>query len=74
MHNLNKCNKIITTNNKWMYINMNPRAPQIHGTIKLHKQDRPIRPIVNWREKPRIQNKKTPKHNTKQNTDTAKFI
>jgi hypothetical protein len=25
---LNKCNKVINTNNKWMYINMNPRAPQ----------------------------------------------
>jgi hypothetical protein len=27
---------------------MNSRAPQIHGTVKLHKPNRPIRPIVNW--------------------------
>jgi hypothetical protein len=36
-----------------MYINTNPRVRQIHGTIKLHKQDRPIRPIVNWKERRR---------------------
>jgi hypothetical protein len=51
---LNKCYKVVNTNNKWMclYINMNSRTQQIHDTIKLHKQDRPIRPIVNWKESP----------------------
>jgi hypothetical protein len=30
---------------------MNPSA-SIHGTIKLHKQEKPIRPIVNWKDSP----------------------
>jgi hypothetical protein len=29
---------------------MKPRAPQIHGTVKLHKGDKPIRPFVNWKD------------------------
>jgi hypothetical protein len=29
---------------------MKPRAPQIHGTVKLHKQDKLICPIVNWKD------------------------
>jgi hypothetical protein len=39
-------------NDKWKYINMNPKAPHIYGTIKLHKQSHPIRPTVNWIESP----------------------
>jgi hypothetical protein len=31
---------------------MNPKAPHIHGTIKLHKEGKPIRPIVNWKGSP----------------------
>jgi hypothetical protein len=31
---------------------MNPKAPQIHGTIKLHEHSNPIRPIVNWKDSP----------------------
>jgi hypothetical protein len=31
---------------------MNPKAPQIHGTLKLHIQNKPIRPIVNWKGSP----------------------
>jgi hypothetical protein len=31
---------------------MNPQAPEIHGTIKLHKDNIPIRPIVNWKNSP----------------------
>jgi hypothetical protein len=31
---------------------MNPKAPYIFGSIKLHKIDKPIRPIVNWRNSP----------------------
>jgi hypothetical protein len=38
--------------NKWKYINMNPSAPQIHGTIRLHKPEKSIRPIVNWTDGP----------------------
>ena len=31
---------------------MNPSAPSIKGLIKIHKQDQPIRPVVNWRNAP----------------------
>jgi hypothetical protein len=31
---------------------MNPCAPHLYGTIKLHKQGQPVRPIVNWIECP----------------------
>jgi len=33
----------------WKYINMNPSAPSIKGLSKIHKPDRLIRPVVNWR-------------------------
>jgi hypothetical protein len=38
--------------NKWKYINMNPSAPQIHGTIKVHKPEKSLRPVVNWTDSP----------------------
>jgi hypothetical protein len=31
---------------------MNPSTPQIHGTIKLHKQENSVHPIVNWTDSP----------------------
>jgi hypothetical protein len=31
---------------------MNPKAPTIRGLIKIHKQNAPIRPIVNWQQAP----------------------
>jgi hypothetical protein len=31
---------------------MNPTAPSIHATIKLHKPNTPIRPIINWKNAP----------------------
>jgi hypothetical protein len=31
---------------------MIPKAPHLYGTIKLHKEHKPIRPIVNWRDNP----------------------
>jgi hypothetical protein len=31
---------------------MNPETPHIHGTIKLHKDNKPIRPVVNWKNSP----------------------
>jgi hypothetical protein len=44
---------------------MNPSAPHIYGTIKLHKQENPIRPIVNWRDSPHYTIAKTPKYSIK---------
>jgi hypothetical protein len=31
---------------------MNPKAPRMHATIKLHNQNIPIRPIINWKNAP----------------------
>jgi hypothetical protein len=31
---------------------MNPIAPNLLATIKLHKENKPIRPIINWRNAP----------------------
>lgn len=31
---------------------MNSRAPHLRGTIKLHKQHKPIRPIIVWKDSP----------------------
>jgi hypothetical protein len=50
---INTCGNIIRYADKWKYVNMNPDAPRIHGTIKLHKENKPIRPIVNWKNSPR---------------------
>jgi hypothetical protein len=49
---LNKCNKLIDAKNKWKYVNMKHTAPQIHGTVKLHKPDKPIRSIIHWKHSP----------------------
>jgi hypothetical protein len=49
---INNSKNAIKPINKWKYINMNPSAPQIYGTIKLHKQGKSIRPIVNWMDNP----------------------
>jgi hypothetical protein len=49
---INKCQNIIKKEEKWKYINMNPSAPLLHGTIKLHKQGKPIRPTDNWKNCP----------------------
>jgi hypothetical protein len=31
---------------------MNPTAPILHATIKLHKPNTPIRPTINWKNAP----------------------
>jgi hypothetical protein len=51
-HTMTQCNNIIPKESKWKYINMNPTTPTLHATIKLHKQNTPIRPIINWRNAP----------------------
>jgi len=40
------------THSKWKYINLNPGTPVLRGLIKVHKEDTPIRPIVNFRNAP----------------------
>jgi prephenate dehydratase len=47
-----QCSKIIQKEDKWKYTNMNSTAPNFHATIKLHKHNTPIRPIINWKNAP----------------------
>jgi hypothetical protein len=49
---LNECRQIIDKNNKWKYINLNPCTPVMRGLIKIHKENTPIRPVVNCRNPP----------------------
>jgi hypothetical protein len=59
-HMLKQCNNTIQKEQKWKYTNMNPTAPNLHATIKLHKQNTPIRPIINWRNAPAYELAKHP--------------
>jgi hypothetical protein len=43
---------LIPKEHRWKYTNMNPSAPTIKGLVKIHKQNQPIRPVVNWRNAP----------------------
>jgi hypothetical protein len=49
---LKQCSNIIPKENAWRYTNINPIAPALHATIKLHKPNKPIRPIINWNGTP----------------------
>jgi hypothetical protein len=49
---------------------MNPEATRIHGTIKLHKQNKPVRPIVNWKNSPGYKTAKQLAKKLKDNTTT----
>jgi hypothetical protein len=51
---------------------MNPRAPRVHGIVKLHKQHRSIRPIVNSEGSPGY--KLTKYQGTKQYITTAQHL
>jgi hypothetical protein len=33
----------------WRYTNMEPAPPSLHATIKLHKSNTPIKPVINCR-------------------------
>jgi len=44
---LNGCKYIIDNNHKGRLINLNPSTPILRGLIKIHKENTPVRPIVN---------------------------
>jgi hypothetical protein len=46
---LNDCQAVLHKDEKWKFINMNPTALTIKVLIKIHKENAPIRPIINWR-------------------------
>lgn len=43
---------IIHKDERLKYINLNPIPPTIRGLIKIHKEDSPITPTVNWKNAP----------------------
>jgi hypothetical protein len=49
---VNDCQRIIHKDGKWRNVNFNPTAPTMRGLIKLHKENMPIRPVINWRNAP----------------------
>jgi hypothetical protein len=46
---LKQWNSIIPREDRWKYTNINPKAPNLHATIKIRKQNTPIRPIIHWK-------------------------
>jgi hypothetical protein len=44
---INECSNIIHMTDIWKKKKMNHEAPYIHGTIKEHKENKAIRPVVN---------------------------
>jgi len=49
---INECRSVIQKGDKWKLMNISPTAPTMRGLIKVHKEDTPIRPVVNWRNAP----------------------
>jgi hypothetical protein len=43
---------IIKNEHKWKIKSMNPTPPVIKGLVKLHKENNPIRPVINMRTSP----------------------
>jgi hypothetical protein len=48
-NSINDCQLIIHKYERWKYIDLNPTPPMIRGLIKIHEEDSPIRPVVNWK-------------------------
>jgi hypothetical protein len=49
---LKKCRIIINSSNKYKFIQIKPQAPKLNALIKLHKENLPIRPVVNYKNAP----------------------
>ena len=43
-----KCNTLIPEDKIYMIRTTNPQAPLLYGTVKLHKEGKPIRPVVSY--------------------------
>jgi len=46
------CREVIPKEDRWRYKNLNPTIPTIRGLVKVHKDDYPIRPVINWKNAP----------------------
>ena len=49
---LSLCKTLIRPESKWRFVNMNPQPPRLKGLIKVHKDNMPIRPVVDYSEAP----------------------
>jgi predicted O-linked N-acetylglucosamine transferase (SPINDLY family) len=49
---IRECKNIIHTDKRSKYVNLNPTAPTIRGLPKVHKENCPIRPIIDWQNTP----------------------
>jgi hypothetical protein len=46
-HTMQKCNTIRHKNHQTYWVQIKPRAPKLNALIKTHKEDKPIRPVIN---------------------------
>ena len=46
------CREVIPREDRWIYKKLNPTIPAIRGLVKIHKDDYPIRPVINWKNAP----------------------
>jgi len=46
------CREVIPKEDRWRYKNLNPTIPTIRGLLKVHRDDYPIRPVINWKNAP----------------------
>jgi len=44
---MHKCNTIIDKNQQKYLVKIKPIAPKLNALIKTHKEDKPIRPVIN---------------------------
>ena len=51
-----KCQTIIERKQQKFLLHIKPTAPQLNAYIKTHKEGEPIRPVINNRQAPLIQN------------------
>ena len=49
---INKCNNIFNKQTIWYMKQINPQPPQLTGLPKIHKENAPIRPLINYQTSP----------------------
>jgi len=60
LRNTQKEYKVLTgTENGGKFVNLNPEPPNLRGLIKIHKENTPIRPVVNFKIAPSYKLAKT---------------
>jgi hypothetical protein len=49
---IRECQFLIGKEKRPKYVNLNPSAPTIRGQLKVHKDNCPVRPVINWQNAP----------------------